>query len=245
MAPAWDIFAGGPALPVADAAHCAEICDRLQAVSRHWTPRKALENQEHVFHTLGAATYLDPPSDYDARKRADNPVLREAFADLYEAVTDTVSSATGRPARLADGLGLPGFHIFKGEPRVPPGLMFGGTIHMDKPHERHTFPFEIAGTLSLTLLLAIPDCGAGMYYWPEVPTDILTGPKAPHAMSPDQYRWFDANKQFVEYTLGEMVLHDGLTVHQLANPGTTRTDEYRVSLQGHGVLGDDAWHLFF
>ncbi|MBT4906818.1 MAG: hypothetical protein HON62_08050, partial [Rhodospirillaceae bacterium] len=52
-------------------------------------------------------------------------------------------------------------------------------------------------------------------------------------------------KQFIGYTAGAMVLHDGLTVHQLANPGRTQDDEYRISLQGHGVLGDGAWHLFF
>ncbi len=245
MAPDWDIFAGGAPVPVLEPAHCAELCRRLQALSNDWTPRRALENQEHVFHTLGAATYLDPPAAYDDRARMSNPILRDNFSDLYGAVAAAIETATGRPARLSDRLGLPGFHIFRGEPRVPPGLMFGGTIHMDKPHERHAFPFEITETLSLTLPLAIPASGAGMYFWPDVPPARLTGPKAPHDMSPGQYGWFDANKRFVGYAVGAMALHDGQTVHQLANPGPTRIDEYRISLQGHGVLDDGAWHLFF
>ncbi|MBO6783714.1 MAG: hypothetical protein JJ899_10655, partial [Alphaproteobacteria bacterium] len=238
MAPAWDIFAGGAPVPVLDAGECADICARLTALSQHWTPRKALENQEHVFHTLGAATYLDPPAIYAREMARANPFLDANFADLYAKVAAAIEAATGMPARPADGLGHPGFHIFRGEPRVPPGLMFGGTVHMDKPHERHEFPFAIAGTLSLTLPVAIPACGAGMYYWTDVPGDLLTGPKAPHAMSAEQYRWFDTTKQFVGYTSGDMVLHDGLTVHQLANPGPTRADEHRISLQGHGVLGE-------
>lgn len=241
----WDIFYGGPRVPVLSYAQCEAVVEALMTRSQHWTGRQALEDQVHLFHTLGAATYLDPPSRYGARAQQANPVLQAGFSELYDCVVTAIADTTGYPATLSERLGLPGFHIFRGDPRVPPGLMYGGTVHMDKPHERHAFPETIRETLSLTLPLRIPASGAGMYFWPEVPNTILSGPKAPHDMSDGQRAWFDAHKQYVGYTPGDMVLHDGLTVHQLANPGPTRADEWRISLQGHGVLCNGTWELFF
>ena len=241
----WDIFHDGATVPVLPGSACDAVVETLLAHEADWTRRQALEDQVHLFHTLGAATYLDAPASYDTLAARSNPVLRESFADLHESVANAIAERTGIPATLTETLALPGFHIFRGDPRVPPGLMFGGTIHMDKPHERHGLHLPPDGTLSLTLPLRIPREGAGMYFWQDVPDRLLTGPKAPHEMSAEQLAWFDAQKKYVGYTVGEMVLHDGLTVHQLANPGRTTADEWRISLQGHGVLSEGQWELFF
>lgn len=243
--PTWDIFHGGASVPVLDGAGCLDVVDRLLAVADQWTERRALEDQIHVFHTLGAATYLDSAEIYATAALSANPVIRDNFGDLLDKVCGAIAEISGHPARLSEGLALPGFHIFRGDHRAPPGLMYGGTVHMDRPHDRHTFPFEIEGTLSITLAICMPDCGAGTYFWPDIPEAMLIGPKAPHMMAPEQYAWFDGNKRYIAYSIGEMVLHDGLTVHQVANPGRTEDGEYRISLQGHGVLGDGRWHLFF
>ena len=245
MTQPWDIFGGGPPITLLSRSECAELVSEIVSQETHWTGRHALEDQVHLFHTLGAATYLDSPSAYATTATRSNPVLREICAGLFKTVTAAIAEHTGHPAVLTDHLALPGFHIFRGDNRAPPGLLYGGTIHMDKPHERHMFPDTIEETLSLTLPLRIPAGGAGMYFWKNVPSDMLSGPKAPHEMSPTQYAWFDAHKTFVSYQIGEMVLHDGLTVHQLANPGPTDQDDLRVSLQGHGVLCDGVWELFF
>lgn len=241
----WDIFHGGTAIELLDGHACADIVERLLSVSDSWHERHALNDQIHSFHTLGAATYLDTDETYGAIAEAANPVLRDNFSDLLDRVGAAITARTGHPMRLSEDLALPGFHIFRGDHRAPPGLMYGGTIHVDRPHDRHEFPFAIEATLSLTLPIRIPACGAGMYHWSNVPAAMMSGPKAPHAMPPEQRDWYDTDKQYVGYTAGAMVLHDGMTVHQLANPGRTNDDEYRISLQGHGVLGDGAWHLFF
>lgn len=241
----WDIFHGGTAIELLDDGACTDLVARLMSVSGSWYERHALDDQIHSFHTLGAATYLDTDEAYGPVAAAANPVLRENFSDLLARVMAAITARTGYPARLSDDLALPGFHIFRGDHRAPPGLMYGGTIHVDRPHDRHKFPFAIEATLSLTLPIRIPACGAGMYHWSDVPESMMTGPKAPHAMPPEVRDWYDTNKRYIGYNAGEMVLHDGLTVHQLANPGRTRDDEYRISLQGHGVLGDGTWHLFF
>lgn len=241
----WDIFRGGEALPVLSRGACDDLVARLMSLASAWTGRQALDNQVHRFHTLGAATYLDSPSSYRERAGQANPILRENFAGLYETVCRAIARRTGHPCALTGELGLPGFHIFRGDHRAPPGLLYGGTVHMDKPHERHAFANPIEATLSLTLPISIPKSGAGMYFWEDVPPDLLTGPKAPHDMTATQLSWFDTHRQFIGYTPGEMVLHDGLTVHQLANPGATDSNDLRISLQGHGVLCNGTWELFF
>lgn len=241
----WDIFHGGAAIEVLDGEACADLVQRLLSITDSWQERHALDDQIHSFHTLGAATYLDTPETYGPVAAAANPVLRDNFGDLLDRVGHAITARTGHPTQLSDDLALPGFHIFRGDHRAPPGLMYGGTVHVDRPHDRHSFPFTIDATLSLTLPIRIPACGAGMHHWSDVPSAMMTGPKAPHAMSLVQREWYDAHKRYIGYTAGAMVLHDGLTVHQLANPGRTRDDEYRISLQGHGVLGDGTWHLFF
>jgi hypothetical protein len=241
----WDIFHGGTAIEVLDDEACANLVQRLLSITDSWQERHALDDQIHSFHTLGAATYLDTPENYGVVAAAANPVLRDNFGDLLDRVGRAITARTGHPTQLSDDLALPGFHIFRGDHRAPPGLMYGGSVHVDRPHDRHSFPFTIEATLSFTLPIRIPACGAGMHHWSDVPLAMMTGPKAPHAMPPVQREWYDAHKRYFGYTAGAMVLHDGLTVHQLANPGRTRDDEYRISLQGHGVLGDGAWHLFF
>jgi len=241
----WDIFNGGTPITLLSQSDCEELVGRIVSGEIHWTGRHALEDQVHLFYTLGAATYLDSRAAYGATAARSNPVLRGICPKLYQAVAEAIAEHTGHPAVLTDRLAIPGFHIFRGDNRAPPGLLYGGTIHMDKPHERHKLPGTIDGTLSLTLPLRIPASGAGMYFWKNVPNNMLSGPKAPHEMSPAQYAWFNKHKAFVNYEIGEMVLHDGLTVHQLANPGPTDQNDLRVSLQGHGVLCDGVWELFF
>jgi hypothetical protein len=241
----WDVFHGGTAIELLNDTACTDLAQRLLTLSGSWQERHALDDQIHSFHTLGAATYLDTDETYGPIAAKANPILRDSFGDLLDQVGRAIAERTGHPVQLSEDLALPGFHIFRGDQRAPPGLMYGGTIHVDCPHDRHKFPFTIEGTLSLTLPIRIPACGAGMYHWADVPAAMMTGPKAPHAMSPAQRDWYDTHKQFIGYTAGAMVLHDGLTVHQLANPGRTQDDEYRISLQGHGVLGGGAWHLFF
>jgi hypothetical protein len=241
----WDIFHGGTAIELLDDTACTDLVQRLLTLSDSWQERHTLNDQIHSFHTLGAATYLDTDETYGPVAAAANPLLRDSFGDLLDHVGNAIAERTGHPTQLSEDLALPGFHIFRGDQRAPPGLMYGGTIHVDRPHDRHKFPFIIEGTLSLTLPIRIPACGAGMFHWTDVPAAMMTGPKAPYTMPPELRDWYDTHKQFIGYTAGAMVLHDGLTVHQLANPGRTQDDEYRISLQGHGVLGDGAWHLFF
>jgi len=40
-------------------------------------------------------------------------------------------------------------------------------------------------------------------------------------------------------------LHDGKFLHQIANMVPTTKDDWRITLQGHGVLVDDKMRIYF
>ena len=236
----WDIFAGGPAVTVLTPDEAASVAEAVHEARDAWTERRPFAVQHHVFHTLGAATYLDPPNAYAAGTAATGPLLRARFSDLMAHVCAAVERATGKPARLAEGLAPPGFHIYRGNANAPTGLRFGGTVHVDTPQRRDRFAFPVSATLSLTLPVALPRSGGGMFWWRDVPPDLLQASAVPFAMAPDAFAWFDAHKRRVAYAPGAMVLHDGTTVHQVANDRPTDDDEWRITLQGHGVQGNGA-----
>ncbi len=242
---AWDIFNGGETVAVLTSNECDEVAARVIGARAAWRERRPFRVQNHVFHTLGAATYLDPPDIYAAHAVAANSVLKDAFGDVLARVIDAISARLDVPVRLDDRLALPGFHIFRGNAAAPTGLRFGGTIHVDTPHERHRFGFAVENTLSFTLPIALPATGAGMFWWHDVPPALTDAAATPYAMAQPAFDWFDANKRAIGYMPGQMVLHDGTTVHQLANDRPTGDDEWRITLQGHGVFGDGGWHLFF
>lgn len=241
----WDIFAGGPAVAVMTPDEAETVAAAVHAARDAWTERRPFAAQHHTFHTLGAATYLDPPAAYAAGAASTGPLLRARFGDLLARVCNAVEAATGAPVQLADGLAPPGFHIYRGNSAAPTGLRFGGTVHVDTPHRRHAFAFPVAATLSFTLPVALPRAGGGMFWWRDVPSDLLQASALPLAMAPDAFAWFDVHKRHLAYKAGAMVLHDGTMVHQVANDRPTADDEWRITLQGHGVRGGGAWHIYF
>lgn len=242
---AWDVFAGAPAIGLLMPDEAAAVGARVLAAQDAWTERRPFEVQNHVFHTLGAATYLDAAPAYTALAGAANPVLGTMFADLQDRVAATIATATGYPAQAAEGLALPGFHIYRGNAAAPTGLRFGGTIHVDRPHARHRFACPIDATLSFTLPLVLPAAGGGMFWWRDVPPALMQATPVPYTMPAPVFDWFDRHKRRIDYTAGALVLHDGTTVHQVANDRPTDDTEWRITMQGHGVLGDGFWRLFF
>ena len=72
----WDIFHSGTTVEVLDAKGCMDIVGRLMSVADNWQERRVLDDQIHIFHTLGAASYLDPAETYARVATAANPHLR-------------------------------------------------------------------------------------------------------------------------------------------------------------------------
>ena len=157
------------------------------------------------FFTLGSPAYLDGPSPkyYEDAERL-NPVLMEEFQPMYSHVSKRLAHVLCEPIMLKDNLALPGFHIFPSDPKF---LTISGNWHTDQSHVTLGLGDEDATTF--TYAIKLPTGGGGAD--------------------------FDENGKdvYVPYDEGEMVLHDGMTMHRISKYKKYMPNEYRITLQGH------------
>ena len=52
-------------------------------------------------------------------------------------------------------------------------------------------------------------------------------------------------KHYFPYSLGKIVVHKGLMLHQIAPAKDMTIDDERITLQGHGVIADDELRLYW
>ena len=118
---------------------------------------------------------------------------------------------------------LTSFHIFDHEAN---GLE--GQIHIDEPYERIELPEGWSDPFSFTMAVELPAGGGGMNYWKGITDEQM-----------EHYKVFPVGiptPEYFPYELGVLYVHSGLFPHQIANPCTIGEDEYRITLQGHGVV---------
>lgn len=185
------------------------------------------------FYTLGAATYQDPPLAYPAIANAFNMILQSAFVGMYEDLKAGLEKELGVPVgRFDTGAALPGFHVFDAQS----GELMGHP-HIDEPYTRVDFSkLEWSDPFSFTIPIEIPDGGAGIdFWWNFTDADIET--------------FINSNElpeaEYTEYELGKLYLHDGLTPHRIANPEPIKSGQFRITLQGHGVMTPAGAVIYF
>jgi hypothetical protein len=203
------------------------------------------------FYTIGSAVYLDGPS---AHKDNDNNVISTNFSGIIDKVAKTLESVLDTKVFLDAEYSSPGFHIFRGREGMQFGTSYGGSIHIDTPHITAEFPFDfnIDKPITFTLVLQMPKEGGGMNYWlkDEVLEQISEGTDSTNISSlydylPMQFRaWVDINKKHEEYKVGTLYIHDGQTLHQVANEVPTTEEDLRITLQGHGVYRKEGLMIY-
>ncbi len=241
----YDGFLNNILYDFADDSAIATIDTAIFAMRDDWIERPVPRGNGIVFHTIGGATYLDKNLIYHEYREKYAQKMRINFAGLYADICSWLEKLTNYPTQIADFLCPPGFHIYKGHPLVPPSILTGGNIHLDLPHLNHQFSHEILDTISFTMPIRLPKFGGGCYYWLKYPENFKYG-SAVNLSDTDTRTWFDKNKIFYPYEIGKMVLHNGQTYHQLANANQSDFDDWRITLQGHGVLlSDKRIYLYF
>ena len=55
----------------------------------------------------------------------------------------------------------------------------------------------------------------------------------------------DFGDDYIDYKVGELVLHDGLTNHRISSYKAYQPDEYRITLQGHIIRDGSALIMFW
>jgi hypothetical protein len=208
-----------------DPAACRAAVDRLDELRADWIPRGS------AFFTLGAATYLDVCggdgglAQYARRRDRCNAVLRERFGDLLDTVRDGLEAITAAPVRFDEReLALPGFHVFLA---ASLHQSMRDNLHLDLQYSYLPLSADLfTPTLTFTLPLEIPAGGAGIEF-------CMREGRDPRGRITTE-----------SYVIGELLVHSGRALHRRAHrPATDRCR--RVTLQGHGLLMDGTWVLYW
>jgi hypothetical protein len=170
-------------------------------------------SNDFPFYTLGKSAYLDGDTqEYYKGAEILNPILMENFKPLYDKIASALSDTLGEQLFFRLKLALPAFHIFPADEKL---LSVSGNWHTDYPHI--TLGLGDQNASAFTVPIMLPLNGGGM--------DIR-----------------DSFERYYEYNIGEMVLHDGKTLHRIANYERYKNGEYRITLQGH-IIRDDQNNL--
>ena len=221
-----------------------KIIHQIDALSSHWEQR----NMDLPFFTLGAASYLDSSrvsnKRYYNKLERLNPILWANFEWLYDLVLGGLKQITGKACQLADGQALPGFHIFLAHQQF---LEPVASMHIDLQHQTLLWPegqqIDLKqNTLSFTLALALPESGAGLNTWPESHKDLMAMPFWSTLLGSAEIQ---SKCRYIEYQPGQMVIHSGQLLHQIAPLREYNPLDRRMTLQGHAVLCDKNTYLIY
>lgn len=220
-----------------DDQECREIRDRVIGLRAHWTNRRG-----SFFFTLGAAAYLDGEHDrepYLSAARTANPILVAHFMPLLERVRSSLECFLHLPVVFDESLALPGFQIFVFDGRDQRHDNPAARAHFDLPWLRvlpHTTPDQF---LSFTLLIDEPTGGASLQMW----NARFESARTANVSAAE----FASNHKFESmlYSWGELIAHDGLTLHAIGRSLVATPRGYRITLQGHGLLLNSRWLIYW
>lgn len=185
---------------------CEQVADNVKGLGQ--MGKWESRSDKFPFFTLGKSAYLDGNSEtyYQGAERM-NLTLFRTFNSFYKEVASKLSNHLGEWVVLNPKLALPGFHIFPADPKL---LSVSGNWHLDIPHE--TLGIGDKDAYAFTVAVEMPTGGGGM--------DFKIGGES---------------NEYIEYKVGELILHDGMTPHRIASYREYKPGEFRITLQGHIV----------
>lgn len=192
------------------------------------------------FWTIGMSTYKDGLDDLDKLKVAHNNArMRVLFGDLYDFMAQFFSDMHSQPVQYMPDLPLPGFHVFKyckdfEQPLARP--------HVDVPFNKYDWVNEVKGIDDIftpVVPVEVPE-GAGFRVW-----DLTASDMHKQGAEAIVLKARTAKPQgFVSHIPNRMCVHSGTVVHQI-KPFDGPTDKWRITLQGHAVLLNGVWNLYW
>ncbi len=246
-------------IEVLSADECARVRSSLQEMREHWIQRHPVA----PFYTLGASNYFDiaynPLLPYYRMAARFNPIMRERLGWLYDRVAEKLSQHFSAPVTYRENLALPGFHIFLSHQSFehPQNLthmewfrakgkadVVANPIHCDTAHKVVDWSgaeaIDFDNPISITLPIALPRTGAGLNVW-----DF--GLERSEGLSQSELHELlnTSDTLLHSYQLGSLATHSGLRYHQVAAMNDLQPDDERITLQGHGVLCEGTWQLFW
>jgi hypothetical protein len=183
-----------------------------------------------VLYTFGGVSYLGDKLEKNKVYKSNN-FMRSLFSDLYDKLLENLRSMLKKNVVYKEDAYLPGFHIFKST------YLFQYPIaefHVDRQHTRNTWSedCDLEKTISFTLPIDLPKDFSGLYLFNSDKT-------CKNRVAASQ-----SKRSLIKYIIGRIVLHSGNNYH-IMKPSKILNNEYRITLQGHGVLCNNTWYIFW
>jgi hypothetical protein len=239
-----------------------EYLSRVVSLRQEW--RELTDGDISMpYYVLGATSYGDArtnPKIYYKIKNYYNRVLRSNFDDLYKKIIIELNNFIG-PSELEDALAYPGFHIMGDDSASTESREIEfPSDYVQKRHQDHIYNYHLEvlrdkysdvnleNNFSFTLSLKLPRGGSGLSVWSDG--------SLKHYESNQQFEidirdnGFYKNKdveepEIIPYKEGSMFLFSGNLYHQVAPLYRYYLDDRRITMQGHSVLCDNVWRVYF
>lgn len=219
---------------------CWEVRSIVYELKECWLKR----NPYLPFYTLGAASYIDAAKDQqDYYRKAEhyNPILLDRLGWFYERLADTLAQFLKAPTSYHHTLALPGFHVYLACKMFEQPI---GSIHCDLQYKlvnwESSDKTDFTEPISFTLAISLPKFGGGLNIWELHHQEIIETPR-----SEFRQLFKSRAKSFYPYQVGQLILHSGHTLHQAAPAKTIQPDDERITLQGHSLLSQGSWQLYW
>ncbi|MEH2233770.1 MAG: hypothetical protein V7K71_29725 [Nostoc sp.] len=223
---------------------CNDICSVIHSLREFWIKRG---NSPKFFYTLGTASYLDflnQPNfskDYYTIAHEYNLLLELHFGWLYKLIKEYLEQTLINPVMYKPDAALPGFHIWQDSNLITKP---NATTHFDLQYRNLKWDegkLDAVNTISFTLPIKLPKSGGGLNVWDFHYINNYSQAIAGDVEILKRFR----TKTFHDYKVGEIVLHSGHTLHQIAPTTCIYPDDERITLQGHGLFCNGEWLLYW
>ena len=98
---------------------------------------------------------------------------------------------------------------------------------------------DFKGAISFTLPIELPACGGGIRVWE---LDLFQIQEQEKREAIELIR--SSQSRRYSYTEGKLFVHRGHALHQIA-PWKAGVDDYRITLQGHGLYFGGQWNIYW
>ncbi|AFY31478.1 RimK family alpha-L-glutamate ligase [Calothrix sp. PCC 7507] len=225
---------------------CEKVWYTIYELKQLW-----IQRGKSNFFTLGAASYLDFSEladindDYYSRAKKYNPILQQNFGWLYQLIQEALERNLQSPIKYTENLDIPGFHIWQ-----YPAIFTQPTasIHFDLQYQNHKWQdvneVDFSRSISFTLPIKLPRCGGGLNVWNLKYEEFVEAYNQGLVVQVEEM--LSSRKQtFHPYKVGNLVIHSGHSLHQIAPVEQVYVDDERITLQGHGIYCDGEWQLYW
>ena len=201
---------------------CNKIKNRILSNKNYFIKRNL------IMSTLGRASYLGDELTPKYIKE-NNTFLLNLFPYLYSRLQNILSKTLNKKVIYKKNSFLPGFHIFGSS------WLFNMNVakfHVDMQYLHNDISnCNIERVISFTLPVDLPKDISGLYMFQAYKNN-------------NKEIASKSKKALIKYRVGNIYIHDGNNYH-IMKPSKILDNEYRITLQGHGVLCNNVWNIYW